>query len=75
MRVDEVFSALVKHSGKSARRVSLDMGKAETWARNSAGRDTKLSTVAKLADMAGVDLALIDRETGERLATIEPPRD
>ena len=74
MQVTEVFSYLARRTGKSARALSLSMGRAETWARNSAGRDTKLSTAATLADLAACDLAIIDRKTGERLGTIEPPR-
>lgn len=73
MQVTDVFSYLVKRSGMSARALSLSLGKADTWARNSAGRDTKLSTVTTVADVAGLDLALIDRETGEAVAVIDPP--
>lgn len=73
MQVTEVFSWLVKRSGMSARALSLSLGKADTWARNSAGRDTKLSTVATVADVAGCDVVIVDRATGEKLVTIEPP--
>ena len=73
MQVKDVFGYLVKCSGMSARALSLSLGKADTWARNSAGRDTKLSTVATVADVAGLDLVLVDRATGERVAVVDPP--
>ena len=38
-----------------------------------AGDDAR-DTVADVADVLGYDLAVIDRETGEAVAVIEPPR-
>lgn len=73
MQARDLFSALLDRSGMSARSLSLSLGKAETWARNSRGRDTKLSTAATLADIAGCDLVVIDRESGDIVARIDPP--
>lgn len=73
MQARRALGALIEHSGMSDRAVSLTLGKAETWARNSKGRDTKTSTLAAVADLAGVDVVLIDRETGERVGVIDPP--
>lgn len=76
MQVDEAIRLLIEHSGQSARAVSLELGHAEAWARLTAGpgRDPKTGTLADVADVAGVDVALVDRATGETLGTIEPPR-
>lgn len=76
MQLDSIVRALVEHSGMSARAVSLTLGKADTWARNTMAnsRDPRLSTVANVADLAGVDVVLRDRKTGEELGTVEPPR-
>lgn len=76
MQLDEVIRALIAHSGMSDRGMSAAMGRGSSWARLTAqpGRDPKLSTVCAVADLAGVDVALIDRETGERLGIVEPPR-
>lgn len=73
MRVDEVISMLISRSGMSARRISATLGKSQNWATMTAGpgRDPKLSTVVAVADAAGCDLVIIDRETGERLGAIE----
>lgn len=76
MRVDQSLRLLIEHSGRSARAVSVDLGHTPTWASVSTqpGRDPKLGTVADVADVAGVDVVLIDRKTGERLGAIDPPR-
>lgn len=76
MQLDSVVKALVQHSGMSARAVSLALGKADTWARNTMANthDPRMSTVLNVADLAGVDVVLIDRATGERVGVVEPPR-
>lgn len=55
--------------------MSAAMGRGQSWARLTAqpGRDPKLGTVARVADLAGVDVVLVDRETGERVGVIDPP--
>lgn len=75
MQVDSVIRTLLDHSGISDRGVSAALGKSPAWAGLTAqrGRDPKLSTVCAVADIAGVDVVLIDRETGERLGIVEPP--
>lgn len=37
-------------------------------------RSPALATVADVADACGFALAVVDRETGETVGTIEPPR-
>ena len=75
MQVDSLIRYLIEHSGMSARRVSAALGRSPDWARLTAapGRDPKLSTVAAVADVAGCDVVIIDRATGERLGVVEPP--
>lgn len=76
MQVDEALRLLIEHSGRSGRAVSVELGHTPTWASVSVqpGRDPKTGTLADVADVAGVDVALVDRATGETIGTIEPPR-
>ena len=76
MQVDSIISMLVKRTGKSYYAMSAALGKSPEWARNSAaaGRAPKMGTIADVADVAGVDVVLIDRATGERVAVVDPPR-
>lgn len=76
MQVDRVVRSLIDHSGMSLRGVSLRLGHVDSWARQTAapGRVPRLDTVADVADLAGVDVVLVDRATGERVAVVDPPR-
>lgn len=76
MQLDEVVRQLIERSGRSARAVSQELGHVPTWANSvgASGRVPSLGTVADVADVAGVDVTLVDRATGETLGTIEPPR-
>lgn len=76
MRVDQALRLLIAHSGLSDRAVSAALGRSPSWARLSAGpgRDPRTGTLADVAAVAGVDVVLRDRTTGEELGTIEPPR-
>lgn len=75
MRPDETIRAIAQHSGRSLYGISEALGRSRSWAGMVAGREgVALGTVADVADVAGVDVALVDRETGETLGTIEPPR-
>lgn len=75
MRCDSVLRYIINRTGKSMRAISIDMGRADTWAKNSsrAGRVPQLDTVVGLADLAGLDVALVDRETGKVVATVDVP--
>ena len=76
LQVDRTIRALIDHSGMSTRAMSAALDRGSSWASTTAapGRDPKLSTVADVADVAGVDIALIDRKTGEMIGTVTPPR-
>lgn len=73
MLATEALQAVAGHAGLSGRALSKALGKAETWARNSYGRDTKLGTLADAADVAGCEVRVVDRETGDTVAVIDPP--
>lgn len=76
MRTDEALRLLIEHSGRSGRALSVELGHAPTWASVAVqpGRIPRLDTLAAVADIAGVDVVLRDRKTGEELGTVEPPR-
>ncbi len=76
MQVDEVIRSLIERSGESARTISKRLGRATSWASmvGRSGRDPSLGTITRVADVAGYDIAIIDRATGETVATIDPPR-
>lgn len=76
MQVDRVIRAMIDRSAISANGFSAALGKSREWARLTAkpGRDPKLGTVADVADVAGCDVCVVDRETGAVVATVTPPR-
>lgn len=76
MQVDHVIRAMIDRSAMSANAFSAALGKSREWARMTAkpGREPKLGTVADVADVAGCDVCIIDRETGAVVATVTPPR-
>lgn len=76
MQVNTCIREIVGKRGASLRSVSADLGKAATWASNVSmpTRSPALATVADVADVLGYDLAIVDRETGETVGTIEAPR-
>ena len=75
MDVSDVISTVVAHTGITYGETSRRLAKSYTWARNVAapGRDPKLATVADVADVCGVDVKLVDRETGEIVGVVDPP--
>lgn len=75
MQVGKVIRALRKKGDLSQRELSSRLGRSRTWAQTVEREDRSpaLATVATVADVAGVDLCLVDRATGETIATIDPP--
>ena len=55
--------------------VSRACGRAHSWAgiTSTDGRDPATSTLADIADACGCDLVVMDRESGEIVARIDPP--
>lgn len=76
MQVNELLRALVERSGKSYRQVSAELGKSPNWAGavSMPTRSPAMATVADVADVAGCDVCIVDRETGAVVATVTPPR-
>ena len=75
MQVDALINVLVERSGKSANRISADLGKSREYVRNASRKSTpSIATVADIADACDIDICLIDRETGAVVATVTPPR-
>ena len=76
MQVDRVIRALIDHSGMSGNAVSAALNRSREWARitSQPGRVPRIDTVADVADVAGCEVVIIDRTTGETVATIDPPR-
>lgn len=75
MQVDSILRYIMEHTGKSMREISKDMGMSDWWAKtvSSPGRSPQLATVTRVADLAGLDVALVDRETGEVVVTVDVP--
>lgn len=75
MRASATIRALASHAGASLYDISRSLGHAPSWAGVTArsGREPAASTVAAVAGVCGCDLVIVDRETGERVATIDPP--
>ena len=76
MQVDAIIRALIDRSQFSYNGISRELGKSREWARltSKPGRTPRLDTVADVADVAGCDVCIIDRETGAVVATVTPPR-
>lgn len=75
MQVNALIRELITHSGLSANAMSAALGKSREWARLTAKANApRVDTLADVADVAGVDVALIDRTTGEVIAKVDPPR-
>lgn len=76
MQVNTCIREMVDASGSSLVKTSELLGKSREYARmvSMPTRSPALATVADIADVLGYDLAVVDRETGGVLGTIEAPR-
>ncbi len=75
MQVNKLIAAIVERSGKSYNRLSAELGRSREYVRQAANKAApSIATVADVADVAGCDVAIIDRETGAVVATVTPPR-
>lgn len=76
MQVNTCIRELLDARAISPRRVSAELGRSSEFVRNVAmpTRSPALATVADVADVLGYDIAIVDRETGETVGTIEAPR-
>lgn len=76
MQVNTCIKELAKSRGASLRGISADLGKVPTWGSNVAAptRSPALATVTDIADVLGYNVAIVDRESGEIVAVVDPPR-
>lgn len=76
MRIDNVVKSMVDSRTDSMRSISAALGRSPEYVRTVARphRSPALATVVDVADVLGYDLAIIDRESGKALGTIQPPR-
>lgn len=75
MKPDRVLANMIVSSGIPADEVSRRLGHSRSWASVSIrpGRDPKLSTVAAVAAVTGHEVAILDAESGDVVATITTP--
>lgn len=75
MKPSEAIRALATRAPISDRAISQKLGKSPGWIYNTIrnGGSPRLDTVASVADIADIDVCLVDRATGETIATIDPP--
>lgn len=76
MQVNSVIRFVLDRTGKSDRAIGPALGKGTAWAGMAAsGRIPKLDTLARVADLAGLDVALVDRSSGDVVAVVDVPTD
>ena len=76
MQVNEVVGFAVERSGMSQRAISKKLGHADAWCRFAVhAQAPQLDTVARIAKVAGLAVALVDTRTGDVVATVDPPTD
>lgn len=76
MQVNTCIKELAAARGVSLRGLSAALGRSSAWGSRVSGaeRSPALATVADVADVLGYDLAVVDRETGETIGTLDAPR-
>lgn len=74
MQVDAVIRKLLEISGLTTRGMAAACGRSSSWTARALSRDDpRLSTVARVADAAGVDVALVERSTGRVVGVVDVP--
>lgn len=76
MKPRETIAALADKFKGTKRELSKALGRSDNWISSTItnGGPPKVDTLANIADVVGVDVCLVDRATGETIATIDPPR-
>lgn len=76
MQVGDIIRALAERYSGSTRELSAELGRSPNYLHTSIYKrsDPRAGTIAEIGDIVGVDLALVDRATGETIATIDPPK-
>lgn len=67
----ETIRAMLDETGSSTYALSKLMGKSPKWAWNSIGHSARVDTLAKMADVLGLQVAILGKD-GHVVAVIEP---
>lgn len=71
----EVIAGMVQDGNMTMKDVSISANRNHVYVSNArTKREPSIGTVALIANVYGLDVALIDRETGETRYIIEPPK-
>lgn len=71
----EVITDMVQDGGMTMKDVSIAANRNHVYVSNAKNkREPSIGTVALIANVYGLDVALVDRETGETRYIIEPPK-
>lgn len=71
----EVITDMVQDGGMTMKDVSIAANRNHVYVSNARKkREPSIGTVALIANVYGLDVALIDRETNETRYIIEPPK-
>ena len=73
MQVNDIMRAVLDHTGMSDRAIGPALGRGTAWAGMAATRVPRLDTLARVADLAGLDVALVDRSSGDVVAVVDVP--
>lgn len=71
----EVITDMVQDGSMTMKDVSMAANRNHVYVSNARNkREPSIGTVALIANVYGLDVALVDRETGETRYIIEPPK-
>ena len=71
----EIIGEMVRDGGMTMKDVSVAANRNHVYVSNArTKREPSIGTVALIANVYGLDLALIDRDTGETRYITEPPK-
>lgn len=75
MQVNDIIRSLSERYHGSVRELSVALGRSPNYLHTSIHKrsDPQAGTIAEIGDLVGVDLCLVDRATGQTIATIDPP--
>lgn len=71
----DVIGEMVRDGGITMKDASVAANRNQVYVSNArTKREPSIGTVALIANVYGLDVALVDRETGETRYIIEPPK-
>ena len=75
VKQSEIIAAIVDDGNMTRREVSVAANRNPTYVSNAQRkREPAIGTIALIANIYGLDVALVDRETGKTRYIIEPPK-